>query len=140
MMVPSEDGGDVLVRRHSLTNPPASQKKIVHAFPPHLRQPALCSASPDSLYCAGQPVLLAQPVHQRCVPSLMVVKMMTRKLFHLPQRYYVICCYLLLLNVVTVYFCIFILLYMFNFPPSLHSLPDQPTHNLTCGDPSSNTP
>ena len=58
MMVPSEDGGDVLVRRHSLTNPPASQKKIVHAFPPPLRQPALCSASPDSLYCAGQPVLL----------------------------------------------------------------------------------
>ena len=87
MMVPSENGGDVLVRRHSLTNPPASQKKIVHAFPPHLRQPALCSASPDSLYCAGQPILLPQPVHQRCVPSLMVVKMMTRKLFHLPQQY-----------------------------------------------------
>ena len=33
------------------------KKKIVHTFPPPLRQPALCSASPDSLYCAGQPVL-----------------------------------------------------------------------------------
>ena len=52
------------------------KKKIVHTFPPPLRQPALCSASPDSLYCAGQPVLLPQQVHQRCVPSLMVVKMM----------------------------------------------------------------
>ena len=63
------------------------KKKIVHTFPPPLRQPALCSASPDSLYCAGQPILLPQPFHQRCVPSLMVVKMMTRKLFHLPQQY-----------------------------------------------------
>ena len=63
------------------------KKKIVHTFPPPLRQPALCSASPDSLHCAGQPVMFPQPVHQRCVPSLMVVKMMTRKLFHLPQQY-----------------------------------------------------
>ena len=133
MIVPSEDGGDVLVRRHSLTNPPASQKKIVHAFPPHLRQPALCSASPDSLYCAGQPVMFPQPVHQRCVPSLMVVKMMTRKLFHLPQQYYVICCYLLLLNVVTVFsYFVFIFLYfhivVYVQFPSVPPLPARPTH------------
>ena len=100
MMVPSEDSGDVLVRRHSLPNPPASQKEDSTRFPsapPPARtvlcfagQPVLCRTAcivPDSLYCAGQPVLLPQQVHQRCVPSLMVVKMMTRKLFHLPQQY-----------------------------------------------------
>ena len=81
MMVPSEDGGDVLVRRHSLPNPPASQKEDSTHFP---------SAPPPArtvLCFAGQPVLLAQPVHQRCVPNQIVVKMMTRKLFHLPQQY-----------------------------------------------------
>ena len=93
MMVPSEDGGDVLVRRHSLPNPPTTQKEdstlsLRPSASPHcalLRRTA-CIV-PDSLYCAGQPVLLPQQVHQRCVPSLMVVKMMTRKLFHLPQQY-----------------------------------------------------
>ena len=95
MMVPSEDGGDVLVRRHSLPNLPTTQKKrsdstlsLRPSASPHcalLRRTA-CIV-PDSLYCAGQPVLLPQQVHQRCVPSLMVVKMMTRKLFHLPQQY-----------------------------------------------------
>ena len=81
MMVPSEDGGDVLVRRHSLPNPPATQKEDSTHFP---------SAPPPArtvLCFAGQPVMFPQPVHQRCVPSLMVVKMMTRKLFHLPQQY-----------------------------------------------------
>ena len=96
------------------------KKKIVHTFPPPLRQPALCSASPDSLYCAGQPVLLPQQVHQRCVPSLMVMKMMTRKLFHLPQQYprqcffvFALCCMLLFVLVDCCY-CILV-------------FPDQPT-------------
>ena len=111
-----------------------SRTRLRRTFPPPLRQPALCSASPDSQYCAGQPVLLPQQVHQRCVPSLMVVKMMTRKLFHLPQQYslfvvvvtsdehvivvfivilslesiwlqisYVVCCYLFLSIVITVF-------------------------------------
>ena len=53
----------------------------------NLKSEATTSALSDSLYCAGQPVLLPQQVHQRCVPSLMVVKMMTKKLFHLPQQY-----------------------------------------------------
>ena len=54
-----------------------SRTRLRRTFPPPLRQPALCSASPDSLYCAGQPVLLPQQVHQRCVPSQIVVKKMT---------------------------------------------------------------
>ena len=39
------------------------KRKIVHTFPPPLRQPALCSASPNSLYCAaaGPPAVRAQP-------------------------------------------------------------------------------
>ena len=34
-----------------------SRTRLRRTFPPPLRQPALCSASSDSLYCAGQPVL-----------------------------------------------------------------------------------
>ena len=57
MMVPSEDGGDVLVRRHSLPNPPTTQKEdstlsLRPSASPHcalLRRTA-CTV-PDSLYC-----------------------------------------------------------------------------------------
>ena len=88
-------------------------KKTVH-FP---------SAPPPArtvLCFAGQPVLLPQQVHQRCVPSLMVMKMMTRKLFHLPQQYprqcffvFALCCMLLFVSVDCCY-CILV-------------FPDQPT-------------
>ena len=70
MMVPSEDGGDVLVRRHSLPNPPASQKEDSTHFPsapPPARtvlcfagQPVLCRTA-CIVGAAGPPAVRAQP-------------------------------------------------------------------------------
>ena len=70
MMVPSEDGGDVLVRRHSLPNPPASQKEDSTHFPsapPPARtvlcfagQPVLCRTA-CIVAAAGPPAVRAQP-------------------------------------------------------------------------------
>ena len=70
MMVPSEDGGDVLVRRHSLPNPPATQKEDSTHFPsapPPARtvlcfagQPALCRTA-CNVPAAGPPAVRAQP-------------------------------------------------------------------------------
>ena len=70
MMVPSEDGGDVLVRRHSLPNPPATQKEDSTHFPsapPPARtvlcfaeQPVLCRTA-CNVPAAGPPAVRAQP-------------------------------------------------------------------------------
>ena len=69
-MVPSEDGGDVLVRRHSLPNPPATQKEDSTHFPsapPPARtvlcfagQPVLCRTA-CIVAAAGPPAVRAQP-------------------------------------------------------------------------------
>ena len=86
-MVPSEDGGDVLVRRHSLPNPPASQKEDSTHFPsaPPPARTMLCFAGQPVLCRTACIVVAAGPPAVRA--SQMVVKMMTRKLFHLPQQY-----------------------------------------------------
>ena len=70
MMVPSEDGGDVLVRRHSLPNPPTTQKEDSTHFPsapPPARtvlcfagQPVLCRTA-CIVAAAGPPAVRAQP-------------------------------------------------------------------------------
>ena len=64
MMVPSEDGGDVLVRRRSLPNPPTTH---FPSAPPPARtvlcfvgQPVLCRTA-CIVAAAGPPAVRAQP-------------------------------------------------------------------------------
>ena len=63
MMVPSEDGGDVLVRRHSLPNPPTTQKEdstlsLRPSASPHC---ALLRRTACNVPAAGPPAVRAQP-------------------------------------------------------------------------------
>ena len=109
------------------------KKKIVHTFPPPLRQPALCSASPDSLYCAGQPVLCrtacivaaAGPPAVRAQPNggedddkEAISSAAT------------ILCYMLLFVVVECCYCIFLYFHIVVYVqfPSVPPLPARPTH------------
>ena len=126
MMVPSEDGGDVLVRRHSLTNPPASQKDDSTHFPsapPPARtvlcfagQPVLCRTA-CIIGAAGPPAVRAQPNGDEDDDKEAISSAAT-----IPPAMFLCICTMLY---VVICFCRLLLLYS--------RIPRPP---LACGDPS----